>query len=139
MDKKKLKNMNYYKIATYVLLIIIVLIGAFYLLNYYSNVKMTQGAIYGQQTVSNAIFNELNEKGYVTFNLGENESLTLVPSIYVQNAKEQTILEIMDLIEKDGSVTLYNNDTELILVPYTQPEMPMDLGNMELPLEEVNE
>lgn len=129
--KQKTKNLNYYKIATYSLLTVVILISAFFLLNYYGNAKINQGAILAQQAIGNTIFAELNEKGYITFNLGENESLTLVPSAYVQKAREETIIEIMDLVKKEGSITLYNNETQLILIPYEQPQQS-ELSNLDM-------
>lgn len=117
MSKKQEKNLNYYKISTFVLGGIILLFGVIFLLNIYSNAQLEKGYIQGQQSVFNGILANIEAEGYVSFGEG-NTSITLVPAQMLQMQREQTILEIMKQIEEQGSVQLFNNETELILVPY---------------------
>lgn len=122
MENKKIqkKKFNFYKFTTFILVILIALFGAYYMLGSYSNSKFNQGRLVGQNEAVDYIVTSLNTQGYVTLTIG-NESLSLVPSTSLQQSREQTILEIMNYIKKEGYVTLYNNETELVLVPYQEP------------------
>lgn len=119
MTKKESKNLNYYKIATFVLVGIILLFGAIFLLNWYGSNNFQNGYFMGQQSVFSGMLANLEKDGYVSFGEG-NMSITLVPAQMLQTQKEQTILEIMKQVETQGSVQLFNNQTELILVPYQE-------------------
>lgn len=113
------QKLNYYKIST-IILALLVISFLFYLgMNFYSNSKIEQGVQFGQLTTLNQIINEISTKGYVTIYLGE-ENLTLIPSSYTNLAREQTILEIMEQITKEGYVSLYSGNESLILVPYIE-------------------
>lgn len=113
------KELNYYKIATFVLGGIILLFGVIFLLNWYGAANYQSGYVVGQQAVFNGILANLEKEGYVSFGEG-NTSITLVPAQMLQSQREQTILEIMKQVKEQGSVQLFNNESEVILVPYQE-------------------
>ncbi|MEM1535494.1 MAG: hypothetical protein QXE64_01490 [Candidatus Pacearchaeota archaeon] len=110
---------NFYKITTFVLLAVI-LIGALvagFLLYGSSRFKA------GQQNAFNAIVANVIANGAVSLQ-NESTTITLVPVQAIDLARQQTILEIINLVQQQGYVSLYNNQsgnvTELILVPYSK-------------------
>jgi hypothetical protein len=122
MENKKIvrKRFNFYKFTTFILLFAILIFSAYKSFDYYSNNKFEQGREYGQAQAADYIVKSLEEVGYVTITIG-NQTINLVPAESIQLAREQTILEIMNYIKKEGFVSLYDNETEVILVPYQEP------------------
>jgi len=118
METKKVvkRKFNFYKFTTFVLVLVILIFGAYKSFDYYSNNKFEDGRVYGQTQAVDYIVNSLTEVGYVTITI-DNQTINLVPA---ELAKQQTILEIMHYVEKEGFVSLYNNDTQVILVPYQE-------------------
>lgn len=110
-------NRNFYKLTTYLLLTIIIIVFAFFAFNNYTLNKFNEGVVYGQQLTSNFVLQSLDTDGYVPLTLG-NQTIALIPSQMLQVTKEQTILEIMAQVQDNGYVTLYSNSTEITLVPY---------------------
>lgn len=121
-NKKNKKEVNYYKYATIVLVVVILFFGAVYLLGLYSNSKFNSGVSYGQQMTMKTLVNTINQNGAIT--IGNNVSnMTLVPLELAQQAQQQTILTIMKTVNDQGYVSLYNNQTEMILIEYQQPSV----------------
>ena len=118
--KTQKKRFNFYKFTTLILIIVILLFVTYYILGSYSNTKFNQGKLAGQNEAIDYIVTSLNTQGYVSLTIN-NQTLTLVPSALLQDTREKTILEILDYVKKEGYVTLYNNETQLILVPYQEP------------------
>lgn len=117
---KEKKVLNYYKISTFALIGVLVIVGLFFAFNSYSNYKFAQGASYGHDVAINDLLGFLSKDGYVTIFVGEN-NLTLVPSQFAVYQKEKTISDIMSLVKENGYVNLYNNESEVILVEYIEP------------------
>jgi flagellar basal body-associated protein FliL len=137
MDNKKSKrekqNLNYYKITTMVLIAILVLVGVYFLYSIHISNVSQESQIYGQKQVINSMIQSVSQNGQVTFNLGENQSLTLVPVSAARQVRESTILEIFNYVEKEGAVTLYNNETELTLIPYEgNTQENIDASNLQV-------
>lgn len=118
MKENKNYGNNLYKIATFVLLGLIVISVAFYFFVEYSNSKYTKGVLDGQENAVDIILKSIAKDGSININLPNNKSIILVPAQTVDYAKKATILQIMNTVSKDGYVSLYNNETELVLVPY---------------------
>lgn len=115
-EKKTSKEINYYKISTYTLLLLILLFGLYMVFNYYSSSQYNKGYLAGQQFVFTGIAQNVEDVGYVSFGQNNQTNYTLVPVELLQTQKEQVILEIMNLVSEQGYVALYNNDTQMILI-----------------------
>ena len=117
-NKSKKKNVNYYKISTLVLVAVLVIVGGYFLyMSHVQNVASKNQAL-GQQQAADLILRNVAQKGQFTFQLTENKTLTLVTLNDARKVRENTILEIFNYVEEEGSVTLYNNETQMTLVPY---------------------
>lgn len=113
---------NFYKVAFFTLLIIILLSGiAFGILAYGKNRFNA-----GKQLAFSSIVESVNNSGYVTLIENEqNTSVSLVPAqlldLAIEQTRQRTILEIIEKVKKDGYITLYanlsENYTEITLVP----------------------
>ena len=117
MEKKVSKEVNYYKYATFALLVIIVVFGLFYAFGAYRESVYNKGFASGQMSAVGLMIDGINRDGAISFTDG-NATLTLVPSAQLQKVREGTILEIMNFVDKEGYVSLYNNETEVILMKY---------------------
>ncbi len=113
-------NKNYYKISTFVLTGIIIVAGLIAGFLLYGNSKLNQG----KQLAFSSIYETLNRTGNVMLTDG-NITIVLVPIQALDLAKQQTILEIIDTVQKQGYITLFSNVsgnlTEIVLLPYTNP------------------
>jgi hypothetical protein len=114
---------NFYKILSYALILIIVVLGAYLGIGYYGDTRYEQGYIDGSVQVNNFILSSLSQRGNLQVQVG-NQSIVLVPSQMVQESLnrgyEGAVMQIFEGINKNGYVSVHNNDTEVILVPYTQ-------------------
>jgi len=117
MEKKKV--INYYKIATFLLLGLIIISVTFFGINKYGEYKYQNGVKYGEQFVFEGIVNNVNSNGYVSFGQ-DNKTVTLISIETLEKQKEQIILDIVKSVSTQGAVKLFYNDTEIILVPATQ-------------------
>jgi hypothetical protein len=118
IEKKKL---NYYKIITFILVGIILLVllgfGATSVLSSAYN----DGVVFGQQNTVNILLTEVNDKGYIEINLGENKTLALVPSSMIKNAQEDLVNGILNSVNEKGYVQINNgNNNSVVLVPYQE-------------------
>lgn len=148
---KKDEQINYYKISTFVLVGIIVLVILTYGFISYSSYRFGQGVELGQENTANYILETVAKNGYVTISSGNstyllieqnvvisslissvlNEgkvdlitqqgNITLVPSILLDRTKEDTILEILGIVREKGYVSLYDNESQITLIPYVEP------------------
>lgn len=114
---KSKKEFNYYKISTFILIGLILVLGLVYLLNSYMNYKYEKGIEYGKNVAIDSILNFILKEGSVTIFTNQG-NFTLVPSQFAQYQKEKTILDIMNLVNENGYVSLYNNESEMILIEY---------------------
>ena len=112
---------NGYKIAFFSLLFVIIVGAIIMAFVVYGNHKLNQG----KQLAFSMIVENINTTGYVTLVEDEkNISVSLVPSYFLdlamQQARQQTILEIIETAKKQGYVNLYSNlsgnYTEILLV-----------------------
>jgi hypothetical protein len=115
------KNLNYYKITTFILvgtilLVLLGFVGTSVLSSAYDD-----GVVFGQQNTVNILLNEVNDKGYIEINLGENRTLSLVPSSMIKNAQEELVDVILSSVTEKGYVQINtgNNDS-IVLVPYQE-------------------
>jgi hypothetical protein len=115
--KREKKRINFYKFTTFVLvgLILVVVLG-------FVGVSMLssaydEGIVDGQQNAVSILLNEVNEKGFVDINLGENKSVVLVP----RGLGEQNMVNgIISSINDNGYVEInLGINNSFILVPYT--------------------
>ncbi|MCA9497456.1 MAG: hypothetical protein KC589_11035 [Nanoarchaeota archaeon] len=148
---KQEKKFDYYKISTFVLLGIILIGILAYGFVSYSSYRFEQGVLFGQENTVNLILQNVNKNGYVNvfsgntsyilveqnvvvaslissvINTGKvdlvtNEgNITLVPSVYMEQIKQNTILEILGIVRDKGFVSLYDNVSQVTLVPYVEP------------------
>lgn len=114
---EKKKEKDYYKIATFVLLAILIVAVLAYGLSWYGNMKFSQGASYGQQVTIQQVMKEVSDNQQVNLNYN-GQNVTLVPYNVAVKAREDAILQIMNKVDEQGYVSLYNNDTEVVLVPH---------------------
>ncbi len=114
---KKDSNHNIYKVSTFVLLGLIVLVGIYFGMNSILNSKYEQGLSDGSIKTVNNILSGVVNQGYITFNLGENNTVTLVPAQQIGVAQEQLIQTILTTIKTQGYIRVYNETHEVILVP----------------------
>lgn len=119
--EKKRSEKNIYKITTFALVGVILLAFLAYGIAVFGNYKYVEGIRAGQNDVVNYVLENSVSKGEVSFELGDNQSLVLVPMQYVRAGQEQVILEIMKNVQEKGYITLYNNETEMVLVQYEVP------------------
>jgi hypothetical protein len=115
------KNLNYYKIITFILVGIILLVllgfGATSVLSSAYN----DGVVFGQQNTVNILLTEVNDKGYIEINLGKNKTLALVPSSMVKNAQEDLVNGILSSVNGKGYVQINDdNNNSVVLVPYQE-------------------
>jgi hypothetical protein len=115
------KNLNYYKITTFILvgtilLVLLGFVGTSVLSSAYDD-----GVVFGQQNTVNILLNEVNDKGYIEINLGENRTLSLVPSSMIKNTQEELVDVILSSVTEKGYVQINtgNNDS-IVLVPYQE-------------------
>ena len=99
-----------------------------------------QGVVFGQQNAINLVLKEVNDKGSITIALPQNASVSLVPSYFVQDAREKTILEINKII--DSIITNETSITyEIIVVDadgFEYSYLPSELiPGEDLPLENI--
>jgi len=113
---KEKKNINYYKIITFVLLGLIIIVGSFFGIKSYGNYKYETGVKYGEQFVFEGIVNNIKSNGYVSFGQ-DNETMTLVSSEILRQQKEQIVIDIMNNVQQQGAVKLFYNETEITLIP----------------------
>ncbi|MEM4318721.1 MAG: hypothetical protein QW244_00520 [Candidatus Pacearchaeota archaeon] len=112
-------KLKFYKIMTFLLMIVIVigaLVAGFF---FYGNSRFNAG----QQLAFSTIAHEINKRGFVAVqNEDENITLILVPSQAIDFARQQALLDIINIVQSQGYVSLYSNltgnYTEIILVPY---------------------
>ena len=118
---KEKKNINYYKISTIALLLLILIVSGFFGIKTYGNSQYKQGLQDGQQLVFNGIATNVNKNNFVSFGKN-NDTLTLVPAKLLEKQQNDIILQIMDSINKEGAVKLLYNNTEVILAPVKSQE-----------------
>lgn len=109
------KTKNIYKtlfLTTIFIIIILLLVFSF---NYYSNKKFKQG----MQFTIYSIFEILEKEGKVSINL-ENKTATLVSEVMLSSIVDELVNQIIETVETQGYVSIYNNETQLMLVPYQQ-------------------
>lgn len=137
---------NGYKVATFLLVGLLILAGIVFGIYSYANSKYNQGVAQGQQQVINQVLSAA-QQGSLTIPVGNNTTLSLVnPNLVVSEivnsiqkngyitfnlqkgnmtvvdssaivyAQQQTILKIMDEVSKNGQVSLYNNQSKVTLV-----------------------
>lgn len=120
--KKEVSKKNYYKISTFALvgLIILVLLGfggVQILKDSYNN-----GVIFGQQNAVNILLGEVNEKGFVEVGLGNNRSLVLVPSSMIEQGQKELVSGIFNSLNEKGYVQINaGENNSVVLVPYVEP------------------
>lgn len=118
-EKYHKKRFNVYKLITFILISLILLVVlAFGAIKILDN-TLSEGVMVGQENAVNIILNEVNEKGFIDINLGNNQSVTLVPkgleSKYLVN-------DIFNSVNGKGFVQISADaNNSLVLVPY-QPE-----------------
>ncbi|MFW6285715.1 MAG: hypothetical protein ACOC16_00930 [Nanoarchaeota archaeon] len=115
---QKTEEINYYKITTFILVFFLVILCGyiFYSINI-QNIA-TKNQEYGRQQTLNNIIANIEQNQQVTIHYNQNDSVTLIPISLAYQVREDTILEIIDYIEKEGVVSLYNNETKFTLIPY---------------------
>jgi len=122
MEKKnKEKERNVYKITTYVLLGIILLIFISFLFMYYSNLKFNQGFYAGRNNAVGEVIQNVIDKGSVKI-YSEDLNLTLVPQEYITLGQENLVKSIYENVKNNGYVTLNLYNETLTLVPYYPPQ-----------------
>jgi len=113
------KEKNVYKIATFVLVGVILIFGLCFGGNLLADSIYNSGAIYGEQSAVKYMISEINDKGYVQVNFANNQSLKLVSSDSIVVGQEEVIMTILKRVEDDGYVQLnYGDNESLVLVPY---------------------
>ncbi len=119
--KKEKKKLNYYKIATFILVGIIVLVLLGFAGTSVLKGAYDEGIIFGQQNAVNVVLNEVNEKGFIEINLGDNQSVVLVPSSMIQQGQQELVTGIFTSISEKGFVQINTGDNNsLVLVPYVK-------------------
>lgn len=113
---------NNYKIGFAVLLCVVVVGCLFLGFNYSTNKAFEKGVLEGENLVIEKIIYDINQDGQVKFVNDKGEELSLVPVNVAIKVRENTILEIIDLVNKEGFVNLYTNESQLVLVPYVAPQ-----------------
>lgn len=129
MSKKESKKVNYYKYVTFVFIGLLLIFGLIYVFGAYRDSVYNEGFKNGQANTIGFVIDRVTTDGSVSFANEQNASLTLVPVQHLSLVREQTILEIMNYVETEGSVSLYNNETEMLLV---ESEVPVEQGSSNL-------
>jgi hypothetical protein len=106
-----MNKQNIYKIMTFLSLGVIILASLIFGLNYYSNLKVTEGV----QVTINAIMLEVANNGYVDL-FNNQTTLTLVPVDVIQSSQNQVIAQILNQVKTTGKVVLYDNQSQFTLV-----------------------
>jgi hypothetical protein len=109
-------TLRYYKIATYTLLGILLLIFGYIGLNYLSAEGYQQGFQQGKVGTVNSMMEQVEENNYVTLYIN-NRTMTLVPIELYQNAQQRTLENIINSVRQEGQVSLGNQNEEITLVP----------------------
>jgi hypothetical protein len=119
----KEKSNNFYKISTYVLLAILVVIGIGFIINSFTTGIYNNGVQDGRAETINIILSNVINSGSAEISIDANTSVILVPSQAIelaqQNVYEQTISQIAELAVTEGAVTITSNNQSLTLVPFT--------------------
>ncbi|MFW5704724.1 MAG: hypothetical protein ACOCXG_02670 [Nanoarchaeota archaeon] len=122
---KEKSNSSMYKILTIIFGAIIVLGLGYFVVNSYATSKFQEGVVYGRVEVLNMLVGNVAQNGQVGIPL-ENGTLTLVPVQSVQLGQQQgyelALQELLNTISEDGSVTIYNNETQMTLAPVQIPQ-----------------
>lgn len=113
--KEKKDGKNFYKLGFLGLLGILFLGLVVYGFTSYTDSRYQSGFLDGQNQTINVLLGTIANSGSVTIGLPEG-SVTLVPSQAIQVSQEQVILEILNRINSEGFVTLFNEDTQVTLV-----------------------
>jgi hypothetical protein len=113
---KNTNETNWYKVATFILVGVIVIFGIYYAISSYGNSKYESGVLDSQNQLVYYIVNSVAKNGFMTFALPEG-NMTVVDSNALAYTQQQTIMTIMKEVDKNGYVVLYNNQTQLVLVP----------------------
>ena len=103
---------NIYKLLFFLLVLVVLVCFLVLIFNNYSNKRFIQGVDY---TVY-SIFDILEKEGKVALNFN-NKSVVLVSEDLIHLTTDNLIREIIETVEKQGHVYVYNNETELLLVP----------------------
>ena len=116
--KKEKKKVNYYKVATFVLVGIILLVLLGFGTSSVLSGTYNDGIVAGQNNAVQILLNEVNEKGFVEIGLGDNKSIVLVPNGF----GEQKIVDgIMSALNEKGYVQINNGENNsVVLVPYQE-------------------
>ena len=114
-DNSMNNNLNYYKITTHILLIILFLCGLFYLFNYYGDLKYKQGILDGSSNTINKTVRIVNSQGYVKFRK-DNQNVTLVKLEEIKNAQDRVINNILDLVKSNGYVALKDKNNKTVVL-----------------------
>lgn len=118
--KKEKKKINFYKITTFILVGLILLI----LLGFGATSILTgaynDGIVDGQANAVNILLTEVNEKGFVEIGVGNNKSVILVPNGL---GEQKLVGEIFSSLTENGYVQINTDENNsVVLVPYQKTE-----------------
>ena len=118
--KKEKKKINFYKITTFILVGLILLI----LLGFGATSILTgaynDGIVDGQANAVNILLTEVNEKGFVEIGVGNNKSVILVPNGL---GEQKLVGEIFSSLTENGYVQINTDENNsVVLVPYQKIE-----------------
>lgn len=134
--KEEKKEKNIYKFTTYVLLILLVLVGVIFGFVTYGDSRFQAGVATGQLSTVQFIAANVANSGFVDINQG-NQSLRLVPAQTIGLAQQNVLGVIINQIEQTGFIVLDNKGEELILVQ--APEGTQVVRDGEEPVEDTEQ
>lgn len=118
--KKEKKRFNIYKLITFILVSLILLVVlAFGAIKILDN-TLGEGIVAGQENAVNLILTEVGEKGYIEINVGNNQTVTLVS----KGLESQLLInDIFTAIDEKGFVQIRKDENNsVVLVPYVAEE-----------------
>lgn len=110
-ENKKQSNSNIYKISTYILVGIIVIVAAFFAITSYGDSRFNQGVQQGQLLV----FQAVAQQGSAQIQEG-NQTFSIVPAQAVSSGQQQLLQTIISQVQQEGYIVLGNDEQEVYLV-----------------------
>lgn len=107
---------NYYKIATYVLLAIIILLAVWVGFSFYGENKVREGFVLGQENTVGAILSTVSETGSVQIGLPNGENATLVGAQSIEVAQQNVVSQILTEVRETGQVTLLDEQENPVVL-----------------------